>query len=99
MFFWEALLSQEILKSEHVGNRAVLALEQSLDAISVVQNHAALTDRGENLLEFNRVEAQRSLDKLARLPAFNAWQSASRKRQARESANWKQTHGGENVIA
>lgn len=97
--FWETLVSKEIVKSDHVGNRAVLALEQSLDAISVVQSHTVLTERGKDLLEFNRAEAQTSLDKLSKLPAFNAWQDASRKRQAREAANWKQTHGGGDVIA
>ena len=97
--FWEELLNKDLAKSDYLGNRAVLALEQSLDAISTVDSQAVLTEKGKHLLEFNRTRAQKSLENLENHRSFNSWREASRERQARESADWKRVHGGEYKIA
>jgi len=97
--FLEELFSKELVKSDRVGKRAVLALERSLDAISTVNSHAVLTERGKQLLEFNRAEARKSLENLEKHRTFNSWREASRERQGCEADHWKREHGGKNLIA
>lgn len=92
--FWEELLSKNFLRSDDVGHRAVLALEQSLDAISITNRHAILTGKGNDLLEFNRTEAQMALERLQTHPHFHLWQSASREKRFQDADIWKQMHRG-----
>ena len=93
--FWEELLSKEIVKPDQLGVRAILALERSLDAISTVDSYANLTERGKDLLEFNRSVASASLEKLERHRAFKFWRGVSQEVQARELAGWEHAHNAE----
>jgi len=97
--FLTELLNKELSKSDQTGNRAVLVLEQSLDAVSILSNIAVLTGRGKDLLEFNGMEAQKALEKLRSHSRFDSWQEESRERRTQEASHWKQTHGGENIAA
>lgn len=86
--FWADLLATSEADASFIGKRAVLALEQSLDAISLVQGNGILTQRGLDLLEFNREKARDALDSMKMHPAFSSWKKWSADRLRTHSVEW-----------
>jgi HEXXH motif-containing protein len=79
--------------SDKIGKRAVLALEQAVDAISVVDRFADMTERGRMLLDYNREAATQALDRFARHPAFQSYAGWSKARRGQDSEKWHRAHG------
>lgn len=98
--FWQSISSKQ---SEPLwtaaGCRAVLALDQALDAIAVTRHHASLTEKGSSLLAANETCAQETLSKLEASKGFSSWRAKSRERRAADSLAWQQTHRGVDVVA
>lgn len=97
--FWSKLLRKGLVDQNQAGKRAVLTLEQSLDAISVCTSEGGLTERGKHLLEYNRSEALSALRILENSQGFREWKEASIERRDKDAARWRTVHRGANVVA
>ena len=89
------LVRAGVAGSDYGGRRAVLALEQAVDAISVVTDHGLLSARGEEVLEYNRAQALETLRKLETHSGSELWKAASRERREKDEARWRNAHGSE----
>lgn len=96
--FWAGLLGERLADMDRAGRRAVLALEQSLDALSIVSSRAVLTSRGKQFLEYNRNQAIEALEKLQTYSGFQHWQNVSRERRDRDAMRWRQDYRGEDMV-
>lgn len=96
--FLTRLLEKGIAEVDYVGRRALLALEQAIDAISIVTSRGVLTARGVQLLEYNRNQALESLGRLQTHSGFEHWKEASRQRRDKDLVRWREAYSSESIV-
>ena len=74
------------------GQRAVLTLRQSLDAISVIRRHGPLSQAGRDILESLYDRARRALAGITQEPDFEKWRNTAAEKELEHDTAWQKRH-------
>jgi HEXXH motif-containing protein len=96
---WTRLVENVGVDPEYGGRRAVLTSEQSLDAISIITNHAIMTDKGMGLLVHNKREALSSIARLQTHFGFDEWTRESQARRRADKHLWEQALNSARLVS
>jgi HEXXH motif-containing protein len=75
------------------GQRAVLTIRQSIDAVSVIRHHGvSLSQTGRDVVESLDNRARRMLDMIALWPGFETWRNSAIQKELEHDIAWRERH-------
>lgn len=93
--FWDAIRQTYKSGSEDfdwTGRRTVLAVRQSMDAISVLKRYGSLSSQGDELVISLEDRARCLQDNLSKEPAFDSWQRIAIESEIEHDRAWRERH-------